>query len=724
VVSQSSVLSKMVTRLFSKEGQKVFIFALSLQFLLLSCAPKRLSTLDSYQLADQLYYQEKYDRAAKLYNNFLAQAPQHPLADKAIFRLGKIYQTQKHYQWAMSQFDKIVQFYPQSEYFLEANFEIGICSFYLQRYDEAILLFHKYLNYNHPGRELEVVMFLADSYFALKEYQKAFDEYTLLQLLEPSKRQDPEVIYRISLCLMHMKQYERAATQLKNLLTTDFGAAHRAEIQQPLTQINLLLKNPLEALDGLLKARQYAENKQESAQYEQQIFTIIQNQLSREDLQKLVEKWGQNYPTDLALIQLGYAWQKELQLPKAKQAWEQFLATFPDHPQKQIISHNLEELNHRIILSSSKIGCIIPISGDFAAYGDKVVRGIKLAIEEYNLHNHTDIQLALVDSKGNPEYGKSGIKLLAEKEHVRAIIGPLLSSEAYALAPVIDEAGICMITPTAAGKGIPESSPFFFRNCLTNQQQGKAIAAYAVNSLMLQRFGILYPDNPYGTELMRIFVQEVKALGGEVEIIESYQEGETDFRKQLERINKVYPEGLFVPGYPEEIVLIAPQVPFYDSEEELPREKKNAAEGQADGPADEQPPHQPYRKQAIQLIGCDGWYSERVISQGGEYVEGAVFTAGFFRESTDPSVQEFVYKYQKKYGSLPDLLSAQAYDTTNILLLALLSEKLTREGLRNSLFQTRNFSGVTGLTSFSSSGEAIKKNFVLTIRDKHFIRLP
>ncbi|MEW5803378.1 MAG: penicillin-binding protein activator [bacterium] len=701
----------------------MLIWALVLQLFLWGCTPKNLSTLDYYQMAGQLYNQEKYDRAEKLYNTFLIHDPGHPLADTAIFRLGKIYQQQKNYQKAISWFEKIVQHYPRSEHVLDAYLEVGICFFYLQNYSEAISQFRKYLSYNHPGRETEVVSLMADSYLALKEYRKALDEYTLLQLLDPAKRKDPEILYRISLCQIHLEQSEQAIAQLNNLLTSDYGASHRKEIQQSLIQANLMLNHPLEALENLLKARHYAANPQESAQYEQQIAGIIQNQLTREDLQTLAEKRG--YPADLALIQLGYAWQKEHQLLKAKQAWEQFIIDFPDHAQKQAISRNLEELNHQLALNSSKIGCILPISGDFAAYGTKVIEGIKLAIEEYNLHNHTDIQLVIVDSKGNPEYGKNGVKLLVEKERVAAIIGPLLSAEAYAMAPVIDKFGICMITPTATGKGIPERSPFFFRDCLTNQQQGRAIADYAVNSLMLRRFGVLYPNNPYGIELMQIFSQEARALGAEILIVESYQEGETDFRRQLERINSVHPEGLFIPGYPEEIVLIAPQVPFYDSGGESPNESRSAGERQADLATGGQSSRaREGGERAIQLLGCDGWYSEQIISQGGEYVEGAIFTTGFFKESTDPLIQEFVHNYQRKYGHLPDLLSAQGYDTTNILLLALLSDRLTRAGLRYSLSLTRDFSGVTGTTSFSPSGEAIKKTFIITVKDHRFECLP
>lgn len=698
-----------------------------LYFLLLGCGPKNLSTQGSYTMANQLYSQEKYDRAAKLYTDFLMQSPQNPLADEVLFRLGKIYQQQKQYQKALLRFGELIQQHPQSRYIPEAQLEAAISSFHLHRYSEAVPLFQKYLSSSHPARDAEAIMLLADSYFALKEYHKAFGEYNLLQVLDPQKKHDPRILYQTSLCQIHSGHPDQALAQLNSLLGTEFGAAHQAEIQQALAQANLMLRHPVQALDNLLKARQYAHNAQEAAQYEQKIAAIIQDQLTRQDLETLAEKWGRNFPADLVLIQLGYAWQEERQLSKAKQVWQQFLISFPDHPRKGAISNGLEELDQKLAAGSTKIGCIVPTTGDFAVYGDKVLKGVKLAIEEYNLHNHTDIQLVPVDSKGNPEYGKNGARLLVEKEHVAAIIGPLLSSEAYALAPVIDKLRVCTITPTAAGKGIPESSPYFFRNCLTNQQQGRAIAQYAVNTLQLRRFGIFHPNNPYGIELMQIFSREVKSLGGTVEIVEPYQEGETDFRPQLERINRIHPDGLFIPGYPEEIILIAPQVPFYNFEEEAPHEQADRtaeAQGAPAAAQTEAAPDQAGKKQAMQLLGCDGWYSEKVISQGGEYVEGAVFTTGFFKESQDPPIQEFINKYQKKYGHPPDILSAQAYDTTNILLLALLSERLTHEGLREALFHTRDFSGVTGVTSFSPSGEAAKKTFILTIKDHRFMCPP
>lgn len=730
--------------LFCNRSPIIVILLAGLMVAALGCVPRNIPVIDRYNLADQFYHQKKYKRAARLYTTFLLQNPQHPLADRAIFHLGRISLHQKEYQRAFFQFEKIILNYPHSVYFLEAKLGIALCYFYFQNYAESIPLFQEYLRYDHAGQEDETIIFLADAYFALKEYRKALDEYTsFLQMFDPQNKQTPKILYKISLCWIHLEKYDLAIANLHHLLNTKYGVTHRSEIHQSLAKANLMRKLPLEALDELLKARQYAEDPELLRQYEQEIVAVIQNQISQEELQTLIGRYNKNYPADLALIELGYKLQKGSQLLKARQVWEEFLTTFPNHPGKETVLGALEKLDLRLTINKTKIGCIVPISGDLSVYGNKVVKGIKLALEEYNLRTNSDIRLFIVDSKGNPDYGKNGLELLAEKEQIMVFIGPLLSSVAYALAPVADELGVSIITPTATGESIPESSPYFFRNCLTNQQQGRALAEYAINVLNLERIGILYPYNPYGIELMKIVAQEIEKLGGEISIIEFYEEGDTDFRYQLERINWIRPEGLFIPGYPEEVVLIAPQVPFYVlEEEELVAGVKEGEDAQRDpnistGMLQENiladantyiqiqsPSEKGEEKYDIQLLGCDGWYSEQVITYGGKYIEGVVFTSGFFKEDMEPHVREFVTNYKKNYGCLPDLLSAQAYDATNIILEALMkSDNVNREELRKSIYNTRDFYGVTGVTHFSSSGEAIKEIPILTIKNHRFIRL-
>ncbi len=708
----------------------------------LACVPKNLPVTDHLQLADRSYNNEKYGQAVKLYTTFLLKNPQHPHVDKAIFHLGMISLHKKNYKRAFSQFLKIFKQHPQSDYLFEAKRGMGLSYFYLQQYAEAIPYLKEYCSFKGENNHLPEKTLLADAYYALKDYQKALGEYSAIQISSQTEL-DPKILYQISLCQIHLLEYEQATANLTKLLSTDFGQNYEEKIYLSLAEVYSKNNLLVEAVESFLKVIENTKEKEKQLHYQNNIAGLIK-EMSEEQLFTLIEGYSGNYPADIGLIALGHKLEQNLQLIKAKEIWEQFQTTFPNHERKESIVEALNELDFRLSFRKNKLGCLIPSSGDFSFYGDKVVKGIKLALEEYNSRTNSEIQLIIIDSKGDPEYGRNGLSLLLEKEEIFALIGPLLSSVAYAISPVINDYGLCTITSTATGNNIPESSPYFFRNCLTNRQQGKAIAEYAINSLLLKRFGILYPYNPYGLELMKIFADNIEKLGGIIEIIEYYEEGDTDFRHQLERINRVRPEALFVPGYPEEVVLIAPQVPFYDTQEEETEEKVEMEEGEKEK-IEQQDPNflrqeeliadtaifleeslkeekQYQEKPPIQLLGCDGWYSEQVITHGGKYVEGAIFTCGFFKESEKITSQDFINNYQNKCGDLPDLLSAQAYDATNIIFKALEhSNDFSRDKLREAL-SLIDFQGITGLSRFSASGEALKEIPIISIKKGRFVQ--
>jgi len=103
-------------------------------------------------------------------------------------------------------------------------------------------------------------------------------------------------------------------------------------------------------------------------------------------------------------------------------------------------------------------------------------------------------------------------------------------------------------------------------------------------------------------------------------------------------------------------------------------------------------------------------------------VEGAVFVDGFFIDSPLFYVKEFVKNYRETFGEDPDILAAQAYDATEIILKAL-NQAGNREELRESLLRVRNFPGVSGTTSITPSGDSEKTLFFLTIRNKKIIQI-
>ena len=289
-----------------------------------------------------------------------------------------------------------------------------------------------------------------------------------------------------------------------------------------------------------------------------------------------------------------------------------------------------------------------------------------------------------------------------------------------------------MFSPFAHARGITEQSSYVFRNSLTNEMQGKAIAEYAYYKLGLRTFAVLYPNNPYGQELKDIFITNVLRLGGEIKHVVSYDTAENDFSKEIKQIGglsdeefaklkkemetsgeavaapslpvgteqemkpknpnpHVDYEALFIPGYYDKVGLIAPALPFYNINQ-------------------------------IALLGANGWNSPKIISIGEKYVEGAVCVDGFFIDSPLFYVKEFVKNYRETFGEDPDILAAQAYDATEIILKAL-NQAGNREELRESLLRVRNFPGVSGTTSITPSGDSEKTLFFLTIRNKKIIQI-
>jgi branched-chain amino acid transport system substrate-binding protein len=92
-------------------------------------------------------------------------------------------------------------------------------------------------------------------------------------------------------------------------------------------------------------------------------------------------------------------------------------------------------------------------------------------------------------------------------------------------------------------------------------------------------------------------------------------------------------------------------------------------------------------------------------------------------ESPDPAVQAYVAEYTRRFGSEPNMFSAQAFDATNILLEAIARAwpDVTRQRVRDELAKTKDFPGITGTTTFDpETREPAKTLARMRIQDGKF----
>jgi ABC-type branched-subunit amino acid transport system substrate-binding protein len=439
------------------------------------------------------------------------------------------------------------------------------------------------------------------------------------------------------------------------------------------------------------------------------------DQSSRPELEELVRRFPKGYPGDAALLKLADLYESAKEYFEADREWRRFLSIYPKHraaskARAKIVAIKQIYLSRRVL-----IGALLPLSGRLKPFGQQVLNGIRLAMDpESDAVSEKFVGVVVKDTEGEATALQSGLDELAREYRVSAIIGPMLSRQVAAAAPRADSYRIPLLTPTASEEWA-KPWRYVLRNSITNRQQAREIAAYAVNVLNLKRFCILYSDDGYGMEMMRVFSEEVVKLGGEIIARASYDPSATDFGPQIKylkeadlskygllgpppqqkgEVREYTPgfDGVFLPSDYDQAGLIAAQLAFY------------AIEG-------------------VTLLGTNGWNSQDLFRIGGKYIDGGIFVDGFFPGSTDPSVRSFVERYRNRYDQEPTLLAAQAYDTANLILKALQQGAVTGEAVRDFVGRIQNFSGVTGPISSTPEGELSKRLYVIQVKDGKFVQI-
>ncbi len=262
---------------------------------------------------------------------------------------------------------------------------------------------------------------------------------------------------------------------------------------------------------------------------------MLSYSLNLEDLKRYVDNYPDSPLQCSALFQLG---SHEAQAGIQNDAIEhlnKFVQQCPQHPSVSAAQLMLQSIQSQTQGKTWKIGVMIPRTGRFQGFGDSVLNGITLAVEQANQSGGSNKHMAIVVK----DTGSEGMKAVTEfqdlvkDDSLDAIIGPIAPSDIQAVAALANERRITMICPAASREGLSTLGPYIFSNSMTNEMQGKAIAQYAIQRLGFKRFAILAPDDLYGQTLSESFQKTVGSMGATVLASETYIPGSTDFKKQL-----------------------------------------------------------------------------------------------------------------------------------------------------------------------------------------------
>ena len=209
-----------------------------------------------------------------------------------------------------------------------------------------------------------------------------------------------------------------------------------------------------------------------------------------------------------------------------------------------------------------RIGVTQPLTGAFAASGNYVAQGAKIAEDVINASGGVlgrKIQLVIEDNKSNPTEAVATAEKLIAKDKVPVLMGAWSSTLTLAVMPKLMEYEVPMLVETSSsGKITTSGNPFIFRISPTSEMEARAFVPM-VKTFGIKKADFLATNNDFGLGASQEFSKMLQAQGVQVGVMETMDPKATDFSAQLAKIKASGGDTLFVTTAVEQATLILKQ---------------------------------------------------------------------------------------------------------------------------------------------------------------------
>jgi len=536
---------------------------------------------------------------------------------------------------------------------------------------------------------------------SLKQAEKSYSEEDFLRAeelflrLSKSFPNDPRYSYfqlMIAKCEYHRREYSAAGEKFKRFIRQFPQSSYLPACYLMLGNIAHLQDRPYQAAQNFVYADQFAKEERSKNLAEKSVQPVLSRWLSVKQLEKLSEA---NRDKDLAPLIFYYLGRRSLEQGRRKEAVDALnyhLEHFPGDENAQEVRFLLQ----RASSSSSrtvKVGVLIPLSGEFSVYGKSLLSGIELALSG-NPSDEIKIELAVKDTRGEPDQAAELCHDLIEEDEVVCVIGPLRSESVARAGMVAELSKIPLITPTASQEGLAGLGDFVFQLSSSTRRKGRVLGEFAVREQGLRDFAMLVPTGEQEESEASGFKAAVEELGGRIVAVEHYTLDTRDFSPHLKGIKRVLlglsssppsdQDSFFdeVPVWPDGLFISADRKGMYDI---LSRIHNLNIFGT--------------------IIGTEVCGDEQVLGFARNIDREMIFASNRFTDHDhNPRWLRFAELYLERHKREPDFVSALGYDSGG-LLLSVLKKASSPQGIKDALRAVSDFDGAAGKIGFDPNGE-------------------
>lgn len=337
-----------------------------------------------------------------------------------------------------------------------------------------------------------------------------------------------------------------------------------------------------------------------------------------------------------------------------------------------------------------KVAILAPLSGPVPTFGVSTRDGILMAIDEWNAKGGVlgkQIEPIVSDSQCTADPAVNAANKVIDQDKVHYIIGEVCSSASIPVSEIAEQKGVVQISPTSTNPNVtlnPDGSTkqYIFRACFIDPFQGLVMAKFALSQGKKTAFIMFDKGNDYVLGLAEAFEESFTAGGGTIVGKEAYTGQDTDFSSILTKVADTKADVLFLPDYYNIVNLVATQ----------------AKE----------------RGVTSAIMGGDGWDSSDLDLAA---AEGGFFSNHYSAEDTRSIVQDFVSRYEAKYGAKPDALATLGYDAANLLLAAIEKAGQDDPALVKDALASLKYDAVSGTITFDAQHNPIKSAAIMQVKD-------
>jgi len=325
---------------------------------------------------------------------------------------------------------------------------------------------------------------------------------------------------------------------------------------------------------------------------------------------------------------------------------------------------------------AATIGVMLPLSGQYARYGEQALRGIRIALAGLTYGEY--ITLRIEDTASDPATAIQAYRRLAN-ESVNIVIGPLLASTTEALLPYLNP-DIPVISMTGS-MDLASRSDALFIHTLSPLAQVNVMAQYAWQHEAKRM--VVISDGDGSQAEAEMFKASFEALGGEVLQSLELAPNTMDYRDQLRQLRYDTDNGAV------QVALLAGQLAYADISD-------------------------------LPIYGSSRWQGGHLLDDRGRYLSHARFAAtrnAERKDSDDPQLQHFQFAYREAWGDeKTTALMRLSYDTMRIATVMTSRLGLKKRDVADALQAPEGFPAITGQVHFDASGAGQKQLDIFSIK--------